>query len=115
LLIYRSFPKLAVLIQETRNESSLKAIKCVSSKILANILSVPEPFVVELDKHPHGPDLQEFLGQITGRRTVPNVLVNGISIGGGDDMRALEGSGAVASTLLGMLPGKITVDGKRIA
>ena len=73
---------------------------------------MPEPFVVELDKHPHGGELQGYLGQMTGRKTVPNVMVNGVSIGGGDDMRALEGAGTVASTLLGMLAGKITIDGR---
>jgi glutaredoxin len=74
--------------------------------------SYPPPYVVELDIHPHGPELQAHLGKITGRRTVPNVLVDGVSIGGGDEMRAMEGNQAVASTLLGLLKGKITVDGK---
>jgi len=56
--------------------------------------------------------LQQYLGQVTGRRTVPNVIVNGVSIGGGDEMRGLEASGKVAETLLSRLAGKITVDGK---
>jgi glutaredoxin len=73
---------------------------------------VPAPFVVELDKHPNGPTLQKYLGEVTGRRTVPNVIVNGVSIGGGDEMRSLEASGTVAETFLGRLPGKISVDGR---
>jgi len=56
--------------------------------------------------------LQAYLGEITGRRTVPNVIVNGVSIGGGDEMRALEAAGTVAETFLGRLPGKISVDGR---
>lgn len=59
----------------------------------------PKPFVVELDQHPIGPKLQELLGQNTGRRTVPNVLVNGKSIGGGDDIAAMDQSDELASTL----------------
>ncbi|OQD67286.1 hypothetical protein PENDEC_c040G07172 [Penicillium decumbens] len=59
----------------------------------------PKPFVVELDQHPIGPGLQELLAQNTGRRTVPNVLVNGKSIGGGDDIAALDQSDELASTL----------------
>ena len=51
---------------------------------------VPAPYIVELDKHELGPHLQKLLGKITGRRTVPNVLVNGVSIGGGDDVEALD-------------------------
>jgi len=39
-------------------------------------------------------------------------MVEGVSIGGGDDMRALEAAGTVGQTLLTRLPGKITVDGK---
>ena len=50
----------------------------------------PAPFVVELDQHPLGQKLQAKLGELTGRRTVPNILVNGVSIGGGDDIAELD-------------------------
>jgi glutaredoxin len=67
---------------------------CPFSKKAKSILSqyniVPAPYIVELDKHALGPRLQTLLGTITGRRTVPNVLVNGVSIGGGDDVEALD-------------------------
>ncbi|KAJ5688332.1 hypothetical protein N7536_010951 [Penicillium majusculum] len=69
----------------------------------------PKPFVVELDKHPLGPYLQALLAQSTGRRTVPNVLVSGKSIGGGDDIVALDQSDELASTLRQM-GGKWIVD-----
>lgn len=59
----------------------------------------PKPFVVELDQHPIGQALQALLAQTTGRRTVPNVLVNGKSIGGGDDIAALDHSDELASKL----------------
>ncbi|KAJ5350777.1 hypothetical protein N7541_008504 [Penicillium brevicompactum] len=77
---------------------------CPHSKRAKNILLghyaiKPEPFVVELDLHPLGPFLQALLGQKTGRRTVPNVLVSGKSIGGGDDIAALDQSDELASTL----------------
>ncbi|EFW99628.1 glutaredoxin domain containing protein [Grosmannia clavigera kw1407] len=50
----------------------------------------PAPFVVELDIHPLGAALQARLGKLTGRRTVPNILVGGKSIGGGDDIAELD-------------------------
>lgn len=50
----------------------------------------PPPHVVELDQHPLGPKLQARLGEMTGRRTVPNIMVNGKSIGGSDDIAALD-------------------------
>ncbi|KAF1838130.1 glutaredoxin domain-containing protein [Decorospora gaudefroyi] len=51
---------------------------------------VPEPYVVELDQNPMGEKLQDFLHKSTGRRTVPNILLMGKSLGGGDDMAELD-------------------------
>ncbi|QSZ28970.1 hypothetical protein DSL72_003479, partial [Monilinia vaccinii-corymbosi] len=50
----------------------------------------PPPYIVELDRHPIGAKLQARLAQLTGRKTVPNVLINGVSIGGGDDVAELD-------------------------
>jgi len=49
-----------------------------------------------------GPQLQAKLATMTGRRTVPNVLINGKSIGGGDDVAKLHGSGKLAQTVRSM-------------
>lgn len=46
--------------------------------------------MVELDEHPLGEALQALLAERTGRRTVPNVLINGVSIGGGDEIARLD-------------------------
>ncbi|KAJ5297959.1 hypothetical protein PENANT_c012G09995 [Penicillium antarcticum] len=69
----------------------------------------PQPFVVELDQHPLGPYLQALLAQNTGRRTVPNVIVTGQSIGGGDDIAELDQRDELASKLR-QLGGKWIVD-----
>lgn len=45
---------------------------------------------MELDEHPLGSALQARLAKMTGRKTVPNVLINGKSIGGGDDVAELD-------------------------
>lgn len=68
--------------------------------------------MVELDLHPIGPNVQQLLEQTTGRRTVPNILVNGKSIGGGDDIAALDQSDELASKLRSM-GGKWIVDVSR--
>ncbi|KAE8145908.1 glutaredoxin domain protein [Aspergillus avenaceus] len=60
---------------------------------------VPTPYVVELDQHPMGQKLQALLADNTGRRTVPNVLISGRSIGGGDDISGLDEKDELASTL----------------
>lgn len=67
----------------------------------------PAPYVVELDKHPLGPKLQAKLGDMTGRKTVPNVMVYGNSIGGGDDIAKMDDEKTLAD--------KITsLSGKRV-
>jgi len=43
--------------------------------------------------------IQDTLELMTGRRTVPNVFVGGVSIGGGDKIVALHSSGQLASIL----------------
>lgn len=58
--------------------------------LLEKYAITPEPFVVEIDEHPLGPHLQDYLQKKTGRRTVPNILINGVSIGGSDDIVALD-------------------------
>ena len=37
-----------------------------------------------------GRKLQDFLADSTGRKTVPNILINGFSIGGSDELAKLD-------------------------
>lgn len=62
----------------------------------------PDPYVVELDEHPLGPYLQDHLEEKTGRRTVPNVLINGISIGGADDIVDLDNHDKLVEKVLSL-------------
>ncbi|RHZ66223.1 glutaredoxin [Aspergillus thermomutatus] len=73
--------------------------KRAKSILLDKYNIVPAPHVVELDQHAMGKQLQLLLAKNTGRHTVPNVLVNGKSIGGGDDVTALDEKDELASTL----------------
>ncbi|KAF2257657.1 glutaredoxin domain-containing protein [Lojkania enalia] len=68
----------------------------------------PVPYVVELDEHPLGAKLQATLGDTTGRKTVPNVLILGVSIGGGDDMEELHETGLLADKIKEMGGSRIT-------
>lgn len=49
----------------------------------------PEAYVIELDEMSDGSDIQDYLYQKTGQRTVPNVFINGKHIGGNSDVQAL--------------------------
>lgn len=57
---------------------------------------------MELDLEPLGQGLQNALLKSTGRRTVPNILINGKSIGGGDDIQALHESGRLVDKVQAM-------------
>lgn len=59
----------------------------------------PEPYVVELDIHPLGKPIQDKLGQMTGRKTVPNIMINGKSIGGSDDIALMDSNHELVSTI----------------
>lgn len=59
----------------------------------------PSPFVVELDKHEHGEELQAALGKQTGRRTVPNIMISGKSLGGSDEIATLESEGKLVEKI----------------
>lgn len=79
---------------------------CPYSKQLKKLLTenyeiTPEISIVELDKHKYGKILQEHLGKISGRKTVPNVLIgtSNESKGGCDDFQNLHESGKLASLL----------------
>jgi len=72
----------------------------------------PPPFIVELDQHPLGPRLQARLTELTGRRTVPNVLINAVSIGGGDDVSELDESKKLVAKILELGAKKIEVKEK---
>ncbi|OQS05574.1 glutaredoxin-2, mitochondrial-like [Thraustotheca clavata] len=58
--------------------------------------------VVELNQmhdDPTGDDVQNACYQLTGQRTVPNVFINGQSIGGGSDTAALQKAGKLVPML----------------
>ncbi|SMN20297.1 similar to Saccharomyces cerevisiae YDL010W GRX6 Cis-golgi localized monothiol glutaredoxin that binds an iron-sulfur cluster [Maudiozyma saulgeensis] len=77
---------------------------CPYSKKLKSLLEQEYEFtpgynVIELDMHSHGAELQEYIKDKTGRGTVPNMIVNGISRGGSDDIMALHKNGELLSSL----------------
>jgi len=76
--------------------------KRAKSILLETYKISPPPYVVELDIHELGPQLQAQLAEMTGRRTVPNILINGRSIGGGDDVQELHSSGKLVEKVKSM-------------
>jgi len=57
--------------------------------------------VIELDERPEndGDQLQDYLKEKTGQRTVPNVFILQKHVGGSDDLNALHDIGAITKLL----------------
>lgn len=67
--------------------------------LLEKYVIEPAPYVVELDLHPLGRKIQDRLAIITKRTTVPNIMIYGKSIGGGDDVAALDNDNKLAAKI----------------
>jgi len=50
-------------------------------------------------------DTRKWLAEVTGRGTVPQVFIDGSSVGGYDDLRALDHTGELDKLLAGSPPG----------
>ncbi|KAI0779498.1 thioredoxin-like protein [Fomes fomentarius] len=61
-----------------------------AKELLGSYELEPAPKIVELNVRTDGEQVQAILARLTGRRTVPNVLLKGSSIGGSDDIHALH-------------------------
>merc|ERR1712032_122323 len=68
---------------------------CKRAKDIINSLSLPagKVSVLELDNESNGSDIQAYLGEKTGQRTVPNIFIGGKHVGGCDDITRLQQSG----------------------
>jgi glutaredoxin 3 len=49
--------------------------------------------IVELDEMSEGQDIQDYLTEKTGQRTVPQIFISGRHIGGNSDLQQLQSSG----------------------
>lgn len=86
--------------------------KRAKALLLQTYTITPAPYVVELDlltealpkSHLHeddapaptlGKKLQDLLATLTGRRTVPNIMINAQSLGGSDDIAKMDSEGTL--------------------
>uniref|UniRef100_A0A0D6RAR0 Glutaredoxin domain-containing protein n=1 Tax=Araucaria cunninghamii TaxID=56994 RepID=A0A0D6RAR0_ARACU len=71
---------------------------CARAKSVFKELNVT-PHVVELDLRGDGGEIQQALGNLVGRRTVPQVFIDGKHIGGSDDTVEAYQNGQLAKLL----------------
>ncbi|KAI0633253.1 glutaredoxin [Trametes polyzona] len=58
--------------------------------LLASYNLSPAPKIIEVNMRSDGPQVQSILARLTGRATVPNILLKGAPIGGSDDLHRLH-------------------------
>ncbi len=68
---------------------------CVRAKALLTKRNIP---FQDIDVT-HDPAKRAWLVKATGRRTVPQIFIKGESIGGSDELHALDGAGELATRL----------------
>ncbi|EPB84646.1 glutaredoxin 3 [Mucor circinelloides 1006PhL] len=71
---------------------------CKKAKALLSSLDI-EFAVIELDLHSQGEAIQAYLLEKTGQRTVPNIFVNKVHVGGSDDLAKAERDGTLQKLL----------------
>lgn len=72
---------------------------CKATKELLKKLNV-EAHIVDLDQMgQEGEEIQQYLAEITGQRTVPNVFIKSKHIGGNSDLQALNEKGELQKLL----------------
>jgi glutaredoxin 3 len=69
---------------------------CVRAKMLLKQRGVAEIDEVRIDLHP---DQREHMMALTGRRSVPQIFIGDIHVGGCDDLMALDAAGELLPLL----------------
>ncbi|KAH9564104.1 hypothetical protein CY35_04G006400 [Sphagnum magellanicum] len=82
---------------------------CQRAKALFKQLN-EEPYIVELDLREDGAAIHQALQKLVERRTVPQVFVNGVHVGGADDTVAAQHSGRLKKLLKSRQAKSIPVD-----
>lgn len=71
---------------------------CKRAKALLESLGVKFEFV-DLDLRDDGAEIQDYLQEKTGQRTVPNIFINQKHVGGADDLVKANETGKLATLL----------------
>lgn len=71
---------------------------CIKAKKLLDSIA-PGYKAIELDEDSNGSEIQSYLAQKTGQRTVPNIFIRQQHIGGCDDLHSKHSQGKIVSLL----------------
>jgi glutaredoxin len=106
--LIENLPNVVIIFSKSTCPFSRRA----KSLLLDAYKILPAPYVVELDLLSQpisdptddspptlGRKLQDLLAESTGRKTVPNILINGRSIGGSDEVMKLDADGELTQKI----------------
>ncbi|ORZ08617.1 glutaredoxin [Absidia repens] len=71
---------------------------CLGAKDLFDDIKVDYK-ALELNELPDGVEIQQALAELTRQKTVPNIFVNQVHVGGADDLKSALDSGKLATLL----------------
>ncbi|KAL8278130.1 hypothetical protein RQP46_009454 [Phenoliferia psychrophenolica] len=71
---------------------------CAKTKALLSSIG-ETPLVTDLDTMDGGSDWQDYLAGKTGQRTVPQIFIDGVFIGGNSDLQGKHSSGELKTIL----------------
>ncbi|KAG8717845.1 glutaredoxin [Ceratobasidium sp. 395] len=72
---------------------------CKAAKEGISELGQKDVYIVELDQAEDGADIQNYLAEKTGQRTVPNIFISQTHVGGNDAFQAKRRNGEVQKLL----------------
>jgi glutaredoxin 3 len=72
-----------------------------------------QPYIVEIDLREDGGAIHQAVQKLVGRRTVPQVFINGIHVGGADDTIAAHQSGRLKKLLKGVQAKTVPLDNSK--
>ncbi|GMT35180.1 hypothetical protein PFISCL1PPCAC_26477 [Pristionchus fissidentatus] len=78
-------------------------------KALLQKFDIDDMKVIELNREEQMSEMQDFLETLSGRRTVPQLFLNGQFVGGFDDVKALDDEGEFEKRLMqaGAIPWRV--------
>ncbi|PXF45646.1 hypothetical protein BWQ96_04550 [Gracilariopsis chorda] len=99
-VVHNAISKYPVVIYSKTYCPYCRSAKSNINAALSKIEDPPQVKIYELDKMGVlGIQVQDYLAQLTGRRTVPNVFIGGKSIGGGDETAGYASRGVLVQML----------------
>ncbi|KAF9495605.1 glutaredoxin [Pleurotus eryngii] len=70
-----------------------------AKQLFASNYADVDTVIYELDNRDDGAQIQDYLAEKTGQRTVPNIFVNRKHVGGSDDVAALQDKGELKALI----------------